>query len=165
MFDAWSPPSIRSIILGSMRRAPVHSIHRICSRTSSCGRGAASGTFAISIGFLHEPGRCEFLDGDYMRLHIALEGFAYALLKTDDEERVDVKDRKAWKSWVKQNQLVILNMASMAGRDAALQQSHSMRRACLQEGSFPLHSSERGLSLTDDMRKELRGRDDVIHQG
>jgi len=48
-----------------------------------------------------------FLDGDYMRLHIALEGFAYALLKTDDEERVDVKDRKAWKSWVKQNQLVI----------------------------------------------------------
>lgn len=105
-----------------------------------------------------------FLDSDYMRLHIALEAFAYALLKTDDDERVDVKDRKAWKKWVKNNEPDIRAHA-VDGRQDALY-NKVMAAARLSSGKVvPRAFAECGLSLTEDMRKELEGRDFVIHQG
>lgn len=104
------------------------------------------------------------LDADYMRLQIALEAFAYSLLKKNDEERADVKDKTAWKEWVKGNKNVIVSYATPGREDALYQKVLGTYR--LSSGRVvPTAFVESELILTAEMSEELEGRDFAIHQG
>lgn len=105
------------------------------------------------------------LDGDYMRLQIGLEAFAYWLLQHQpQDERIDVKDKKAWKAWVKANEDAIRHHA-VEGREDALYQkviaAYRLSSGKVVPGAFLTN----GLALTPAMVAELKGRDTVVHQG
>lgn len=105
------------------------------------------------------------LDFDYMRLQIALEAFAFWLLRRKSQgDPMDVKDRDAWEQWVRDNKDAIRAHA-VEGRGDALVQK--VKGACrLASGNVvPSAFLAHGIKLTKNLREELRGRDVVVHQG
>ncbi|WP_437494227.1 hypothetical protein WME75_22045 [Sorangium sp. So ce1014] len=105
------------------------------------------------------------LDVDYLRLQIALEAFSYwALQHTGQEERVVVKDRTAWKKWVRDNESVIRELASAGFEDSLFNKVMGVYR--LSSGRIvPSAFLAYGVKLTSEMVAELGGRDVVVHQG
>jgi hypothetical protein len=105
-----------------------------------------------------------YLDADYMCLHIALESLGYALLKRGDEKQRDTKDWKAWKEWVNNNEPAIRVLAT-EGRENAL--VNKVMGAGRQSSGqvVPRAFKEFGLVITDEMEKELDGRNFIVHQG
>ena len=85
------------------------------------------------------------LDGDYMRLQIALEAFAYGLPK---DERTDVKDKKVWKEWVKQNQGSI-HAHAVPGREDALYQKVMVAYRLSSGKVVPSAFAQYDMTLTD----------------
>ena len=67
------------------------------------------------------------IDGQYLKLHVALEGFGNALLKLDEkkkkkrkaEPRLLVKDGKAWVGWVKGHAAELREMLAEPSREEA----------------------------------------------
>lgn len=105
------------------------------------------------------------LDFDYMRLQIALEAFAFWLLRQRSQgDPMDVRDKDAWEKWVRDNKAAIRAHA-IEGREDALVQK--VKGACrLASGNVvPSAFSTYGIKLTKELREELRGRDIVVHQG
>jgi hypothetical protein len=106
-----------------------------------------------------------YLDGDYMRLQVALEAFAYWLLQhATQDECVDVKDKKAWKAWVKANEDAI-RFHAVEGRENALYQKVITAYRLSSGKVVPSAFENKRLSLTPAMVAELKGRDTVVHQG
>lgn len=103
------------------------------------------------------------LDSDYMRLQIAIEAFAYWCLKQESTSaRLDVKDKNAWKSWVKQNREAIRSLAAKGRENALYDKVMTVYR--LASGKV-VPAAFGDLPLTEEMSAELKGRDVVVHQG
>jgi hypothetical protein len=105
------------------------------------------------------------LDADYLRLHVALEAFAYWTLRlANEEERMIVKDKTAWKAWVKGHRSSILEHASAGFGENLYNRVMGVYR--LSSGRVvPSVFQAHGLTLTEQMGLELAGRDTVVHQG
>lgn len=105
------------------------------------------------------------LDFDYMRLQIALEAFAYWLLQHDSKEEPKlVKERKAWEKWVKKNKEEIHALASEGFEETLYMNVKNGWR--LPSGKvIPTAFEKFGLPLTEEMRRELHGRNVIVHQG
>ncbi len=63
------------------------------------------------------------IDGQYLKLHVALEAFGTALLKQDEQKRgvspLLVKDGKAWVGWVKDHAVELREMLAEPAREDA----------------------------------------------
>jgi len=113
--------------------------------------------------YLDAMGR--YLDADYLRLHVGLEAFAYwALRSWGGEEKMLVEDKQAWKKWVEDNSGAIREHATDGLEQTLLDKVRGVYRLSsgrVVPSAFGLHD----LTLTKEMKDELKRRDTVIHQG
>lgn len=105
------------------------------------------------------------LDADYLRLQIALEAFSYWTLRlANGEERMVVKDKSAWKRWVKDHSSEIRAHASEGFEASLTDKVRNVYR--LSSGRVvPSAFFANDLTLTEEMIEELGYRDVVVHQG
>lgn len=105
------------------------------------------------------------LDFDYLRLQVALEAVAFWILKHNaGEEPKIVHDTKKWEAWVKKNEAEIRNHACDGfENDLYL----NVKRIWRLPSGRVIRTAFEGfdISLTEDMNQELRGRNEVVHQG
>lgn len=110
-------------------------------------------------------GMGQHLDADYLRLHVGLEAFAYWLLRlANEEEPMVVRDKVAWKNWVKENSVAIRALAAKGSEESLFQKVMTLYRLAsgrVVPNAFQAHD----LPLSDELKRELEGRDDVVHQG
>jgi len=105
------------------------------------------------------------LDFDYMRLQIALEAFAFWLLRQrGQDDPVDVKDKAAWEKWVKEHGEDIRSHA-VDGREGDFYVKIKMAWRRGSGNVVKSAFSAYGVKLTGSLSKELRERDTVVHQG
>lgn len=105
------------------------------------------------------------VDADYLRLHIALEAFAYWVLRTNGQsEQTVVKSKSEWKKWVKQHEPAIRALATSGFEDMLYNGVLGAYR----------HPSGRvvanaflnyGTPLSPEMTAELTERGTIVHQG
>ncbi|MEI9948260.1 MAG: hypothetical protein WDO74_04600 [Pseudomonadota bacterium] len=105
------------------------------------------------------------VDADYLRLQITLEAFAYWILRlASQEERAVVKDKAAWKQWVKDHTTEIRALASPGFEESLFNKVMGVYR--LSSGRVvPSAFLAFELTLTPEMTDELEKRDVVVHQG
>jgi hypothetical protein len=105
------------------------------------------------------------LDADYLRLQVALEAFSYSVLRlTNQEERMVVKDKAAWKTWVRGNADAIRALASEGFENTLLQKVIGVYR--LSSGRVvPSAFVAYETALLPEMSAELEERNVVVHQG
>lgn len=105
------------------------------------------------------------LDANYLRLHVALEAFAYWTLRLANQgERMVVKEKAAWKKWVKDNAGAIRALASEGFEESLYNKVIGVYR--LSSGRVvPSAFLVYGTALTPEMAEELEGRDTIVHQG
>jgi len=106
-----------------------------------------------------------YVDANYLRLQIALEAFSYWILRlANEEERMVVKDKAAWKRWVKENTNAIRELAAPGFEDSLIGKVMGVYR--LSSGRVvPSAFLTCKLVLTEEMATELEQRDVVVHQG
>lgn len=107
----------------------------------------------------------QHLDADYLRLHVGLEALAYWWLRLNNEdERMVVKDKTAWKRWVKENSGSIRALAAEGFEESLVNKVMGVYR--LSSGRVvPSAFLAHGLPLPEELSKELEERDVVVHQG
>jgi hypothetical protein len=105
------------------------------------------------------------LDADYLRLQVVLESFSYWLLRCPGrEEPMVVQDKASWKKWVKESEETIRGLARPEYADSLLGKVRDAYR--LSSGRVvPSAFRAQNLFPTPEMKKELEGRDFVVHQG
>lgn len=135
-------------------------------RTSATMSAKPKARTAFWIAFdAYLDGMGQHLDADYLRLHVGLEAFAYWLLSLANEgEPVVVRDKIAWKNWVKENSAAIRALAAKGSEESLFQKVMTVYRLAsgrVVPNAFQAHD----LPLSDELRLELAGRDDVVHQG
>jgi len=106
-----------------------------------------------------------YVDADYLRLQVALEAFAYWLLTfANGGERTVVKDKAAWKKWVKDNGSAIRALASEGFEESLFNKVTNVYR--LASGRVvPSAFLDQGLTLSEELASEVELRDVVVHQG
>ncbi|MEI9942187.1 MAG: hypothetical protein WDO69_33645 [Pseudomonadota bacterium] len=105
------------------------------------------------------------VDADYLRLQITLEAFAYWILQlASQEERAVVKDKAAWKQWVKDHSAEIRALASPGFEDSLFNRVIAVYRPSSGR-VVPSAFLDFDLTLTPEMADELKNRDVVVHQG
>ena len=106
-----------------------------------------------------------YLDADCLRLHVGLEAFSYWTLRLANEtERMVVKDKAAWKEWVKANSAAIRALAAEGFEESLFNKVIGVYRLSsgrVVPSAFLLHD----LPLTAEMNEELERRDTIVHQG
>lgn len=104
------------------------------------------------------------IEASYLRIQVALEAFAYWILKTRGElDKILVKDVKAWEGWVRGNKEIILSH----GKDQKLAESlyikvkgaYERATGKIVRDAFKLF----GYETTNEMDKEVRQRDLSVH--
>lgn len=116
------------------------------------------------------------IDGRYLRLHVALEGFARALLSDTAQEgrlqksgtkRLLVKDEKSWKAWLKTHASAVRDLAvDERGYDVLLGKLHqAIQPPSSATVTDTLSRLEPPLAVDDRVLTELRGRNIPAHHG
>lgn len=106
------------------------------------------------------------LDFDYLRLQVALEAVAFWILthKEGGKEPSIVNDVKKWESWVKKNMAEIQSHACDGFGETLYLNVKGAQR--LPSGRvIPTAFGHLGIPMTEEMRLELRARNNVVHQG
>jgi hypothetical protein len=107
----------------------------------------------------------QHIDADYLRLQVGLEAFSYWLLRlANDTEKIVVRDKAAWKAWVKKNTTEIRALAADGFEESLVgkvMQVYRLASGRVVPSAFLAH----GLPLNDELAAELGGRDEVVHQG
>jgi len=105
------------------------------------------------------------VDADYLRLQVALEAFAYWILRlASHEEKMAVKDAAKWKEWVNGNEAAIRSLASPGSEDSLLNKVMSLGRwssSRVVQSAFLTFD----VKLTREMKDELQKRNVIVHQG
>jgi hypothetical protein len=110
------------------------------------------------------------LDTDYLKLQVALEAFAFWTLKQTEKSRRKqnsiriVKDQGAWEKWITELSPAIREHAEAGFEDRLVAQVKSA--LFLGAGDIvPQAFRSQGLELTEELQKELKARNVVVHQG
>ncbi len=125
---------------------------------------AMDNAFAIALE-MYLDAMNHHLDFDYLRLQVALESVAFWILKHQGgEEPKIVRDEKKWEDWVKKNEAEIRSHACDGFEDNLYLNVKKIWR--LPSGRVIRTAFERlGMSLIGDMNNEMKGRNDIVHQG
>jgi hypothetical protein len=121
----------------------------------------------IPVAFYVDALAEHFVQGRYLKLHVALESFAYWVSKVMPPDVPLVADDEKWSAWVAGQRDALRELAGQDQQDALYSMvagiSKSPRTSRLVKRVFATFRSDRSISMTCEMKDELVDRNLIVH--